>query len=218
MSAVSTTDASQTGAPPLGRAARDARWRRLVIRYQGGDRAAGEQLVAETMPLVRHLAGRWSAKVGIDDLIQAGLLGLTKALDRSTPRKGASFTGYAVPTMLGEMRRHLRDHAWAVRVPRALQEEAMRVTRAIQVLEPKLGRSPTPQEIADHLEIDLETVDRGDHRRPGVPLVLARAADRRRVGRSDARRHRRRGGRRAGAQELGVLLGHVRHVLDERER
>ena len=209
---------SLPGAPPLGRAERDARWRRLVARYQKGDRAAGEQLVTELLPLVRHLAGRWSAKVSRDDLVQAGLLGLTKALDRFDPAHGASFTGYAVPTMLGEMRRHLRDHAWAVRVPRALQEEAMRVTRAIQTLEPRLGRSPTPQELAEHLELDLESVleaivaGRAYHssslEQPATSgadeLTLGDT-----VGEEDAE---------LGRAELAVLLAEVRHVLDDRER
>ena len=141
-----------------------------MLRYQTGDRAAGEQLVAELLPLVRHLASRWSAKVARDDLVQAGLLGLTKALDRFDPAQGASFTGYAVPTMLGEMRRYLRDHSWAVRVPRALQEEAMRVTSAIQRLEPTLGRSPTPQEIADDLDLRPRARHRGDHGRARLSL------------------------------------------------
>ena len=213
-----TIDAPQPGTAPLGRAARDARWRRLVARYQGGDRAAGEQLVTELMPLVRHLAGRWSSKVALDDLVQAGLLGLTKALDRFDPAHGASFTGYAVPTMLGEMRRHLRDHAWAVRVPRALQEDAMRVTRAMQVLEPKLGRSPTPQELADHLEADVESVmeailaGRAYHsssleQPAGAGSDELTLGDT--VGADDVELER---------SEIAVLLGHVRHVLDDRER
>jgi RNA polymerase sigma-B factor len=219
MAGMSTTELPRTGAPPLGRAARDARWGRLVARYQGGDRGAGEQLVSEMMPLVRHLAGRWSAKVGVDDLVQAGLLGLTKALDRFDSTHGASFTGYAVPTMLGEMRRYLRDHAWAVRVPRALQEEAMRVTQAMQALEPKLGRSPTPQELAAHLDIDVESVleaivagrayhsssldqPTGDGDQDGMLLGDT-------VGADDVELER---------SELAVLLGNVRHVLDERER
>ncbi|HEX8205514.1 MAG TPA: SigB/SigF/SigG family RNA polymerase sigma factor [Solirubrobacteraceae bacterium] len=217
MSGLSTKQPSQTGTPPLGRASRDARWRRLVVRDQRGDRAAGEQLVAEILPLVRHLAGRWSAKVAAEDLVQAGLLGLTKALDRFDPAQGASFTGYAVPTMLGEMRRHLRDHAWAVRVPRALQEEAMRVTGAMQVLEPKLGRSPTPQELAEHLGSDVESVLEA--------LVAGRAYHASSLDQpSGAGDDERSLGDVLGADdrelersEIAVLLGHVRHVLDERE-
>ena len=217
MAALPTDREAQSGAPQLGRAARDMRWRRLVARYQRGDRAAGEQLVAEMLPLVRHLAGRWSAKVSRDDLVQAGLLGLTKALDRFDPQHGSSFTGYALPTMLGEMRRHLRDHAWAVRVPRALQEEAMRVTGAIQTLEPRLGRSPTPQELADHLGLDLEAVleaimaGRAYHssslEQPAGGSDDLTLGDT--VGADDAELDR---------AEISVLLGHVRHVLDERER
>ena len=204
--------------PPLGRAARDARWRRLVRRYQTGDRAAGEQLVAELLPLVRHLASRWAAKVSRDDLVQAGLLGLTKALDRFDPAHGASFTGYAVPTMLGEMRRYLRDHAWAVRVPRALQEEAMRVTNAIGELEPTLGRSPAPQEIADHLRLDVESVieaiiaGRAYHsssldQPAGTGSDELTLGDT--IGEEDGELERR---------EIAVLLSHARHVLSERER
>ena len=218
MTVMPVTAPPQSGTAPLGRAARDARWRRRVMRYQKGDRAAGEQLVSELLPLVRHLASRWSAKVARDDLVQAGLLGLTKALDRFDPAQGASFTGYAVPTMLGEMRRHLRDHAWAVRVPRALQEDAMRVTRAMQQLEPKLGRSPTPQELADHMELDVESVleaivaGRAYHssslEQPAgsgsEDLTLGDT-----VGEEDAE---------LGRTELAVLLGHVRHVLDDREQ
>ncbi|HEV3001623.1 MAG TPA: SigB/SigF/SigG family RNA polymerase sigma factor [Solirubrobacteraceae bacterium] len=228
MAAIPTTPRPEPGAPPLdrpagpvaplGRAARDARWRRLVQRYQAGDRAAGEQLVAELMPLVRHLASRWSAKVSRDDLVQAGLLGLTKALDRFDPAHGASFTGYAVPTMLGEMRRHLRDHAWAVRVPRALQEDAMRVTSAIQRLEPALGRSPTPDEIARELQLSVESVleaivaGRAYHS-SSLEQPAGNGSDELTLGDT------------VGADddelartEIGVLLGHVRHVLDERER
>jgi RNA polymerase sigma-B factor len=218
MATLPRNEEAESGTLPLGRSARDARWRRLVARYQAGDRAAGEQLVAELLPLVRHLASRWSAKVSRDDLAQAGLLGLTKALDRFDPARGASFTGYAVPTMLGEMRRHLRDHAWAVRVPRALQEDAMRVTQAIQHLEPKLGCSPTPQEIADHLDLDLEVVleaivaGRAYHssslEQPAGGdadgLLLGDT-----VGEEDAELRR---------AEIAVLLGHVSHILDERER
>ena len=211
-------DPDGTTPPPLGRGARDARWRRLVLRYQTGDRAAGEQLVAELLPLARHLASRWSAKVSRDDLVQAGLLGLTKALDRFDPAHGVSFSGYAIPTMLGEMRRHLRDHAWAVRVPRALQEEAMRVTSAIQRLEPSLGRSPTPQEIADHLGLDVEIVieaimaGRAYHassldQPAGTGSEELTLGDT--VGEEDADLAR---------CEMAVLLNHARHVLDDRER
>ena len=207
-----------TPAQTIARAGRDERWRRLIMRYRAGDNAAREQLVTELMPLVRHLAGRYAGKVSRDDLVQVGLLGLTKAIDRFDPAQGRSLTGYALPTMLGEMRRHLRDHAWSVRVPRALQEGAMRVTKAAEELETTLGRSPTPQEIATHLDTDLEEV---------VEALTAGQAYRSTsleqrassshedltlgdtLGDDDIELER---------SELSVLLGHVRHVLDERER
>lgn len=211
-----TSDASP--AQTIARAGRDERWRRLIVRYRAGDTAAREQLVTELMPLVRHLAGRYAGKVAREDLVQVGLLGLTKAIDRFDAAQGRSLTGYALPTMLGEMRRHLRDHAWSVRVPRSLQEGAMRVTKAGEELETMLGRSPTPQEIADHLERDVEEV---------VEALIAGQAYRSAsleqrasanhddltlgdtLGSDDAELERR---------ELLVLLGHVRHVLDDRER
>jgi RNA polymerase sigma-B factor len=205
-----------THGPTVG-TARDDRLRRLVLRYQTGDREAGERLVAELLPLVRHMAARWSSKVGQEDLVQAGLLGLTKALDRFDPAQGASFTSYAVPTMYGEMRRHLRDHAWAVRVPRALQENAMRVTQATRELEPHLGRSPTPQEVADHLGLELETVveamlaGRAYHS-DSLDQPAGATADftlGETVGEEDEE---------LGRREIAVLLGHVRRVLDAREQ
>jgi RNA polymerase sigma-B factor len=137
---------------------RDARWLRLLRRYHAGDRRAREQLVAEMLPLVEQLARRYSGKAAHEDLVQVGLLGLTKAIDRFDFAHATHLAAYAVPTMLGEMRRHLRDHSWAVRVPRPVQEDALRVTGAVAQLEARIGRSPRPQEIADHLGIPLDAV------------------------------------------------------------
>jgi RNA polymerase sigma-B factor len=137
---------------------RDARWERLLARYRGGDAAARERLVTEMMPLVQQLARRYAGKAGQDDLVQAGLFGLTKALDRYDPSQGSALSSYAVPTMLGEMRRYLRDNTWSLRVPRGLQEDVLRVNRAVGELETEIGRSPTPQQIADRLSVDVETV------------------------------------------------------------
>src|ERR671916_985120 len=104
------------------RTRRDARWHRLLSLYREGDQAAREQLVTEMLPMVRQLAARYAGRTPREDLVQAGLLGLTKAIDRYDPSRGHALSGYAVPTVLGEMRRYLRDHAWSVRVPRGLQE------------------------------------------------------------------------------------------------
>ena len=144
--------------PDTPRQVRDARWLRLVRRYHAGDRRARETLVAEMLPLVEHLARRYSGRAPHEDLVQVGLFGLTKAIDRFDFTQATQLAAYAVPTMLGEMRRHLRDHSWAVRVPRPLQEDTLRVTGAVAELEARLGRSPRPREIAEHLGISVEAV------------------------------------------------------------
>src|SRR4051812_9715296 len=111
------------------RQSRDAHWERLLRRYRDGDAMAREHLVAEMLPLANQLARRYAGKAAHDDLVQAGLFGLTKALDRFDLDQGATLSSYAVPTMLGEMRRYLRDHTWSVHVPRGLQEDVLRVNR-----------------------------------------------------------------------------------------
>src|SRR3954451_22746424 len=143
---------------PQERQDRDAHWERLLRRYRAGDRMAREHLVAEIMPLANQLARRYAGKASHEDLVQAGLFGLTKALDRFDMSQGAALSSYAVPTMLGEMRRYLRDHTWSVRVPRGLQEDVLRVNRAVGELETELGRSPTPLQVAERLDLDLEVV------------------------------------------------------------
>jgi RNA polymerase sigma-B factor len=134
------------------------RWERLLARYKDGDHAAREQLVGEMMPLVNSLARRYARGGNHDDLVQAGLMGLTKALDRFDPTTGATLSAYAVPTMLGEMRRWLRDHSWAVHMPRGLQELTLSVSKAATSIEERQGRAATPQQIASELGIDLESV------------------------------------------------------------
>lgn len=105
------------------------------------------------MPLARGLARRYlSSQESMDDLIQVASLGLIKAIDRFDVTRGNRFPAYAVPTILGELRRHFRDTAWAVHVPRSGQEHAMEVERASELLTSKYGRSPTVGEIAEYLE------------------------------------------------------------------
>jgi RNA polymerase sigma-B factor len=90
--------------------------------------------------------------------VQVASLGLVKALDRFDPSRGVAFSSYAVPTILGELKRHFRDRGWSVRVPRDLQERIARVDRAIAELPGRLGRAPSVNEIADRLEVDPEEV------------------------------------------------------------
>jgi RNA polymerase sigma-B factor len=118
-----------------------------------------EQLVRRFMPLARSLARRYSRRSEpIEDLFQVASLGLVKAIDGFDPDRGRPFTGYAVPTILGELRRHFRDHVWNLRLPRALGELSMEVDKATDALTEALGRTPTVAEIAERLEISAEDV------------------------------------------------------------
>jgi len=134
--------------------------RELLERYyRGRDQTVREELVQRFMPLARRLAARYRGdREPLDDLVQVASLGLVKALDRFDPARGVAFSSYAVPTILGELKRHFRDRGWSVRVPRDLQERIARVDRAITELPGKLGRAPSVNEIADRLEVDPEEV------------------------------------------------------------
>src|SRR4051812_3467246 len=103
--------------------------RRLLERYhRQGDPAAREALVERFLPLARQLARRYQrAGEPLDDLIQVASLGLLKAIDRFDPSRETAFSSFAVPTILGELKRHFRDRGWSVRVPRDLQELAVRL-------------------------------------------------------------------------------------------
>ena len=131
----------------------------LLDRYhRHGDRGARERLVARMMPLVRRVAAGYGRPRDQEDLVQAASLGLVKAIDRWDPSRARELRTYAVPTMHGEVRRWLRDHSWAIHVPRPLQEQVLAVSKATERLGSQTGRSPTPQQLADHLELDLEDV------------------------------------------------------------
>jgi RNA polymerase sigma-B factor len=147
-------------APGLGVGRPRLQERDLLLRYHhGGDLHARELLVRRFLPLARNLARRYQvAGEPIDDLVQVASIGLLKAIDRFDPERGTTLTTFAVPTILGELKRHFRDHGWAVRVPRGLQERAQRVEHATEVLCNELGRSPTTNEIAARAETTSEEV------------------------------------------------------------
>jgi RNA polymerase sigma-B factor len=148
--------------PPTGedRAARARDDRRLLERYhREGDRAAREALVERFLPLARQLARRYQrGGEPLDDLVQVASLGLLKAIDRFDPDRPTAFSSFAVPTILGELKRHFRDRGWSVRVPRDLQEMAVRVDRVTDDLARELGRAPTPVEIGEHIGVTAEQV------------------------------------------------------------
>jgi RNA polymerase sigma-B factor len=131
----------------------------LLERYhRGRDRADRDALVQRFLPLARHLAGRYCVGTERDDLEQVAAIGLIKSIDRFDPSRGIAFSSFAVPTILGELKRHFRDLGWSVRVPRALQELSTRVTHAVEELTGELGRTPTTQEIAGHCGVSEEQV------------------------------------------------------------
>ena len=134
--------------------------RRLFRAYlEHGDLGARERLVERFLPLARQLARRYgSAGEPLDDLVQVASLGLVKAIDRYELDRGTAFSSFAVPTILGEIKRHFRDTGWTVRVPRAIQERRIQVNRAIPALTGRLGRSPTTAEIAEHIQATTEDV------------------------------------------------------------
>jgi RNA polymerase sigma-B factor len=116
------------------------------------------RVVEANLPLVHHLAQRFRGRgEPYDDVVQVGTIGLLNAVDRFDPGKGA-FTAFAVPTILGEIRRHFRDRGWALRVPRRVRERAAEVNAARELLTHALDRAPTVDEIARHLGVDAEVV------------------------------------------------------------
>src|SRR4051795_3218719 len=150
----SDVEATQTDA------VRAAEERRLFLRLQRfGDRAARDQLVERFMPLAAQLARRYrNTSQSFDDLLQVANLGLVQAVDRFDPERGLRFSSFAVPTILGELRRHFRDTGWAVRVPRAVQENVAKVREAQAKLASRLGRSPAPDELSKATRLDHEAV------------------------------------------------------------
>ncbi|HET7048833.1 MAG TPA: SigB/SigF/SigG family RNA polymerase sigma factor [Solirubrobacteraceae bacterium] len=132
----------------------------LFIRWrEQGDRGAREELVRRHLPLARKLAGRYAhTQEPFDDLFQVASLALVKAIDRFDPDRGLTFASFAVPTIVGELKRHFRDKGWALHIPRGLQEMMLNVKNAEATLASKTGRSPTVFEIAEYLGVETEHV------------------------------------------------------------
>jgi RNA polymerase sigma-B factor len=121
-----------------------------------------DRAIEAWLPLARHLAQRYANRgEHIDDLFQTATVGLLKAIDRFDPDFGIEFAGYAIPTIVGEIKRHFRDRTWSIRVPRRLQEMRLAITAANSALTQTLGRSPTVADIAAHLKVTEEEVLEG---------------------------------------------------------
>ncbi len=123
------------------------------------DRDLRNELVEEHMRLAEFLSRRFAHRgEPLDDLRQVALVGLLKAVERFEPDRGLQFSSFAMPTILGELKRHFRDRGWAVRVPRRVQELHLELDRTIASLSQELGRPPTPREIADRAGVREEDV------------------------------------------------------------
>lgn len=132
----------------------------LHIRYADtGDPAVRAELVDAYAGLVRSVSLRFAGRgESTEDLIQVGFVGLLEALERFDPHRGCPFPGFAVPTIVGELKRHFRDRRWRIRVPRPVQERYLDVRAARDRLVQVLGRVPAVADIAAELEISCEEV------------------------------------------------------------
>src|SRR3954463_11494456 len=124
-------------------------WRRFAATK---DPAIREELVKRNLPFAKRLARRYrGASESFDGLLQVASLALVNAVDRFDPDRGIPFSAFASPTILGELKRHFRDRAWTVRVPRGLHDRMAQVEKAVAALTEKLQRSPSVAEIAEKL-------------------------------------------------------------------
>jgi RNA polymerase sigma-B factor len=157
--------------------------RDLFEQCAAGDRAARDALVERFMPLARSVARRYfQSGEPFDDLIQVACLGLVQAVDRFDPARGVSFSSYAVPTILGEIKRHFRDRTWAVHVPRALNELSLKVDEIVRRRTQAEGHAPTVATLCEATgaseEQVLEALEVGRARRlPSLDAKARRGVD-----------------------------------------
>ncbi|MFB7719622.1 SigB/SigF/SigG family RNA polymerase sigma factor [Nocardia sp. NPDC056100] len=118
-----------------------------------------QKIIGNCLPLGQHIARRYTGRgVEYEDLAQIAAVGVVLAVDRFDPTNGASFLGFAVPTIMGEVKRYFRDSTWAVRVPRRTKELQQQLGVAIPSLSQTLGREPTARELAEHLQAELTEI------------------------------------------------------------
>lgn len=148
------------------------------VRFRNtGDRVLRNELIEDHRWVAVHCARRFANRgEPLDDLIQVGMLGVLKAVERFDPEVGVSFTTFAIPTVMGELRRHFRDTTWAVRVPRRIKDLHVELGSAVEFLTGELGRLPRVDELSSHLGVSedqvLETMEASGAYRAG-PLVAA---------------------------------------------
>ncbi|MEA2213077.1 MAG: polymerase sigma-B factor [Solirubrobacteraceae bacterium] len=150
---MAVTSGTEPLAGPVGSAVLFKRWQ------QARDRRARDELIKRFLPLARKLARRYAASnEPYDDLVQVASLGLVKAVERFDPNRGFAFTSFAVPTIVGELKRYFRDTAWALHVDRSAQERARKIADARREIGGRLGRAPTVVELGEYLECSTEEV------------------------------------------------------------
>jgi RNA polymerase sigma-B factor len=121
-----------------------------------------DRLVSLYLPVARRIAARFRGRrEPVSDLEQVASIGLIKAVERFDPSRGVTFLAYAIPTMMGEVRRYFRDSAWSVRLPRRLSELHLALGEASRELAQQLGSAPTPRQLAEHLQITVAEVQEG---------------------------------------------------------
>jgi RNA polymerase sigma-B factor len=211
------TTANGEGAIRPRRRGRNAKVDGRFYRYRtSGDRDLRNELIEEHRWLAVHCAQRFANKgEPLDDLVQVAMLGVLKAVERFDPDYGVVFSTFAVPTIVGEIRRHFRDTTWAVHVPRRLKDLHHTVNVAVTELGQVLGRSPTVEEIADRagvpVEEVLETLEAGRSytRVPLAPPSGDDSDDEPNLGEED---------RQIEAAEARMTVDDLMAVLPERER
>jgi RNA polymerase sigma-B factor len=153
---MTTTTEHRTGCTPATTAALFERWR------WSADRRARDELIERFLPLARKLAARYMRPgEPVDDLVQVASVGLVNAVDRFDPDRGFAFSSFAVPTIVGELKRHFRDHGWALHVARGARERAQAIAEAQAAIRAEVGRAPSVGELAQYLELSTEDVADG---------------------------------------------------------
>ena len=132
---------------------------RLWELHAAGDGEARDLLVERYVRLAQMLARRYMrTSEPLEDLEQVAMLGLVNAVDRFDASRGTSFSTFAVPTILGELKRHFRDRTWMLRVPRDIRDNSTVVERTMRALSGELGRTPSTKEVAEATGLSLEQV------------------------------------------------------------
>ena len=145
----------------MSRSSETSDWVLLRAYHERGDAAAREALVERHLPLVRALARRYAGRgEQFEDLVQVGAIGLIKAIDRFDLDRGVQLTTYAIPTIVGEIKRYFRDRTWSVSVPRRLKDLNLTISRLLEEMTAELGRSPSVAELAESAGVEEEEVVR----------------------------------------------------------